>query len=105
MEYGENTRSPKSVVLTFCARNSMWPLKSFSTISCTRLAPKVNSQCGVIMFTPSSLQASTMSCPFVHSEVAEPCQVSPPSSSSACGRLALSCLISVLRCAKPPTLP
>ena len=43
--------------------------------------------------------------PFVHSEVAEPCQVSPPSSSSAPGRLAFSCLTSVARCAKPPTLP
>ena len=41
----------------------------------------------------------------VHSDVAEPCHVSPPSSSSAPGRLALSCLTSVAKWAKPPTLP
>ena len=46
-----------------------------------------------------------VSCALVHSEVALPCQVSPPSSSSAPGRLALSRLTRVARCAKPPTLP
>src|SRR6266581_1557324 len=33
-----------------------------------------------MMSTPRSFCASIMSCPRVHSEVAEPCQVSPPSS-------------------------
>ena len=58
------------------------------------------------MSTPSSLHASTMSWPLVQSAVAEPCQVSPPSSSSVRpGRLARSFFTSVARCAKPPTLP
>ena len=41
----------------------------------------------------------------VHSAVAEPCHVSPPSSSSAPGRDAFSFRTSVARCAKPPTSP
>ena len=53
------------------------------------LGAEVNSQCPVITSTPSSLPASTMSWPFVHSAVAEPCQVSPPSSSSAPGAIGL----------------
>ena len=57
------------------------------------------------MSTRKSLAASTMSWPFVHSAVAEPCQVSPPSSSSAFGREARTRLINVARCAKPPSLP
>lgn len=59
-------------------------------ISSTRFIPSVNSQWPVITYTPSSLQASTMSWPLVHSEGAEPCQVSPPSSSSAPRRLAMA---------------
>ena len=46
-----------------------------------------------------------MSWPFVHSDVAEPCQLSPPSRSSAFGRVARSCFTSVARCANPPVLP
>ena len=46
-----------------------------------------------------------MSWPLVHSDVAEPCQVSPPSSSNAPGRVAFSIFTSVARCAKPPTWP
>jgi hypothetical protein len=95
--YGANTGSPKSVVLTFCATKSILPLKSFSTISCTRFWPYVISQCAVMTSTPSSLQASTMSCALVHSAVPEPCQVSPPSSSSAPGRLAFMRLTRVDR--------
>src|SRR3990172_5654295 len=49
--------------------------------------------------------APIMSAPLVQSDVAEPCQVSPPSSSSACGREARRRFTSVARCAKPPTLP
>ena len=67
--------------------------------------PRVNSQCPVMMSTPSNLQASTMSWPRVHSAVPEPCQVSPPSSSKAPGRLALRRLTKVAMWAKPPTLP
>ena len=40
-----------------------------------------------------------------YGKVADPCQVSPPSSSSAAGRLARMRLTSVARCAKPPTFP
>ena len=43
--YGGNTGSPKSAVRTFCATKSILPAKSVSTISLTRSAPKVNSQC------------------------------------------------------------
>ena len=59
----------------------------------------------VLTASGSSLPASIMSWPRDHSEVADPCQVSPPSSSSACGRPARSRFTSVARCAKPPTLP
>ncbi len=105
MVYGAKTGSPKSAVTTFCATKSTVPLKSLSTICFTRSAPSVNSQCPVITSTPSVLQASTMSWPFDHSAVALPCQVSPPSSSSAPGREALRFFTSVARWAKPPTLP
>ena len=103
--YAGNTGSPKSAVLTFCARKAILPAKSFSTISLTRSAPSVNSQCPVMTSTPRSLQASTMSWPFVHSAVADPCHVSPPSSNSELGRDPFSRLTSVARCAKPPTFP
>src|SRR5450759_4094710 len=59
----------------------------------------------VMTSTPNSSEASTMSCPAVHSAVAEPCQLSPPSSSKALGRLAFRRLTRLARCAKPPTLP
>ncbi len=103
--YGGKTGSPKSVVATFWAMKSTLPLKSLATISLTRSAPRVNSQCPVITSTPRARQASTMSCPFDHSAVALPCQVSPPSRSSAPGREALRFFTSVARCANPPTLP
>ncbi len=103
--YGANTGSPKSAVLTFCAMNSIFPAKSLSMICLTRSAPNVNSQWPVVRSTPSAFCASTMSWPFVHSAVADPCQASPPSSSSAPGRDALSFFTSVARCAKPPRRP
>jgi len=37
--YALNTASPKSLVSTFCARNSILPAKSLSTTSLTRAAP------------------------------------------------------------------
>src|SRR6267142_1916401 len=55
--------------------------------------------------TPRSFCASIMSCPRVHSEVAEPCQVSPPSRSSDAPRSARSFFTRVARCAKPPIFP
>ena len=102
---GLKTGSSKSFVFTFCARNSILPLKSFSMISLTRSSPKVNSQCAVITSTPSSFEASTISCAFVHRLVALPCQVSPPSSNKQPGREAFKRFTSAAKCANPPTLP
>src|SRR6266581_6730613 len=58
-----------------------------------------------MMSTPSSFCASTMSCPRVHSEIADPCQVSPPSRRRLARRPARSFFTSVARCAKPPSFP
>src|SRR2546429_597742 len=54
------------------------------------------------MSMPSSFCASIMSCPRVQSEVADPCQVSPPSSSRLAPRSSRTFFTSVARCAKPP---
>src|SRR5919201_1556525 len=60
---GGKTCSPKSSVRTLCATNSIAPLSSRSTISRTRSAPYVNSQCPVITFTPSRRAAEVAQQP------------------------------------------
>src|SRR3989337_2192231 len=55
--------------------------------------------------TPKRFCAPIMSAPRVHSAVAEPCQLSPPSRSSACARAPRGRGPGVARCAGPPRRP
>src|SRR2546425_144200 len=79
-------RSPKPASETFWATKSpaKSPCRSASPNSArTRSMPYMNSQWAVATSTPSRFMARTMSSPRLHSAVAEPWSVSPPSGSNS----------------------
>ena len=83
--YGAKTGSSQLSSRALWQTKSPWktPRPSLSpNSSTTRSSPWVNSQCGVNTSTPSWFITRTMSRPRVHSAVAEPWRVSPPSRSS-----------------------